>query len=392
MKVISEIKDYDLKNAKVLVRVDYDVKMENGKVISDNRMKASLDTIKYLREKGAKLILMSHLGRPDGKVVKEMSLLTVAEHLSELLGVNVSFAPDIMSDQTEKMIDNLDNGDVLLLENLRYYAGEEGNDEKFAKRLASFASIYVNDAFATSHRAHASMDAVPRILGNNYAGFQLQREVENLSKVTDNPKRPLVAIIGGKKVSDKVKVLENFLKFVDIILVGGGAANVFLASQDYEIGDSFVEDDLLDFADDLLSKAESAGVQIIIPSDVVVAKKVAEGQKTEIKDITELDRDDIIVDIGPETVESFKEPIEFAGTIVWNGPLGIFEYENFKKGNDEVAGLIVDSGAYTLIGGGDTIAGLPKGLKEKYSYISTAGGATLDFLAGKKLPGVEAVK
>jgi len=392
MKVISEIKDYDLKNAKVLVRVDYDVKMENGNVISDNRMKASLDTIKYLREKGAKLILMSHLGRPDGKVVKEMSLLTVAEHLSELLGVNVSFAPDIMSDQTEKMIDNLDNGDVLLLENLRYYAGEEGNDEKFAKRLASFASIYVNDAFATSHRAHASMDAVPRILGNNYAGFQLQREVENLSKVTDNPKRPLVAIIGGKKVSDKVKVLENFLKFVDIILVGGGAANVFLASQDYEIGDSFVEDDLLDFADDLLSKAESAGVQIIIPSDVVVAKKVAEGQKTEIKDITELDRDDIIVDIGPETVESFKEPIEFAGTIVWNGPLGIFEYENFKKGNDEVAGLIVDSGAYTLIGGGDTIAGLPKGLKEKYSYISTAGGATLDFLAGKKLPGVEAVK
>jgi len=390
--VISEIKDYDLKNAKVLVRVDYDVKMENGNVISDNRMKASLDTIKYLREKGAKLILMSHLGRPDGKVVKEMSLLTVAEHLSELLGVNVSFAPDIMSDQTEKMIDNLDNGDVLLLENLRYYAGEEGNDEKFAKRLASFASIYVNDAFATSHRAHASMDAVPRILGNNYAGFQLQREVENLSKVTDNPKRPLVAIIGGKKVSDKVKVLENFLKFVDIILVGGGAANVFLASQDYEIGDSFVEDDLLDFADDLLSKAESAGVQIIIPSDVVVAKKVAEGQKTEIKDITELDRDDIIVDIGPETVESFKEPIEFAGTIVWNGPLGIFEYENFKKGNDEVAGLIVDSGAYTLIGGGDTIAGLPKGLKEKYSYISTAGGATLDFLAGKKLPGVEAVK
>ncbi|PIX98733.1 phosphoglycerate kinase [bacterium (Candidatus Howlettbacteria) CG_4_10_14_3_um_filter_37_10] len=389
---MSEIKDYDLKNAKVLVRVDYDVKMENGNVISDNRMKASLDTIKYLREKGAKLILMSHLGRPDGKVVKEMSLLTVAEHLSELLGVNVSFAPDIMSDQTEKMIDNLDNGDVLLLENLRYYAGEEGNDEKFAKRLASFASIYVNDAFATSHRAHASMDAVPRILGNNYAGFQLQREVENLSKVTDNPKRPLVAIIGGKKVSDKVKVLENFLKFVDIILVGGGAANVFLASQDYEIGDSFVEDDLLDFADDLLSKAESAGVQIIIPSDVVVAKKVAEGQKTEIKDITELDRDDIIVDIGPETVESFKEPIEFAGTIVWNGPLGIFEYENFKKGNDEVAGLIVDSGAYTLIGGGDTIAGLPKGLKEKYSYISTAGGATLDFLAGKKLPGVEAVK
>ncbi|KKQ93665.1 MAG: Phosphoglycerate kinase [candidate division CPR2 bacterium GW2011_GWC1_39_9] len=392
MKVISDIKDYDLKNAKVLVRVDYDVKMENGKVISDNRMKASLDTIKYLREKGAKLILMSHLGRPDGKAVKEMSLLPVAEHLAEILGVNVSFAPDIMSEQTKKMIDVLDNGDILLLENLRYYAGEEGNDEEFAKRLSSFANIYVNDAFATSHRAHASMDAVPRILDNSYAGFQLQREVENLSKITDNPKRPLVAIIGGKKVSDKVKVLENFLKFVDIILVGGGAANVFLASQDYEIGDSFVEDDLLDFADDLLSKAESMGVQIIIPSDVVVAKKVDNGQKTETKDVVEVDKDDIIVDIGPETVESFKEPIEFAGTIVWNGPLGIFEFENFKKGNDSVAELIADSGAFTLIGGGDTIAGLPKGLKEKYSYMSTAGGATLDFLAGKKLPGIEAVK
>jgi phosphoglycerate kinase len=388
MKLISNLTSDDLKNKKVLVRVDYDVPVENGKVKNDTRIRGSLETIDFLTKNGASVILLAHMGRPDGQKVEEFSLLQIASHLEGLIGKSVKFASDILADQTKDIIANLGEGEVVLLENLRFYSGEESNDPEFAQKIASYGNIFVNDSFATAHRAHASQSAIPSLL-DSYAGFQLQREVEALTSATNNPKKPLVAIIGGKKVSDKVKVLEHFLNFVDIILVGGGAANVFLASQDYNIGNSFVERDLLDFAGDILYEAEQKGVEVIIPSDVRVVKDINDASSVINKDIAEVEDDDIIVDIGQETINAFADPLKFAGTIIWNGPMGIFEVEEFSKGNKAISKLIADSGSFSLIGGGDTIAGIPKELKDNYSYISTAGGATLDFLAGKKLPGLE---
>jgi len=388
MKLLSSLTENDLKNKKVLVRVDYDVSVESGKVKNDTRIKGSLETINFLTEKGAKVILLAHMGRPDGQRIEEYSLAPVAFHLEELIEKSVKFVSDILSDETKSIIDELAEGDILLMENIRFYPGEEKNDLEFAQKIASYGNIYINDSFATAHRSHASQSAIPSLL-DSYAGFQLEKEVKALSKVIDNPKKPLVAVIGGKKVSDKVKVLEHFLNFVDIILVGGGAANVFLASQDYKIGNSFVENNLLDFANDLLYEAEQKGVEIIIPKDVRVTKEVKNGFVAINKDITEVEDDDIIVDIGQETVIAFADPLKFAGTIIWNGPMGIFEIDEFAKGNMDIAQMIAGSEAFSLIGGGDTIASIPKDLKDKYGYISTAGGATLDFLAGKKLPGLE---
>jgi phosphoglycerate kinase len=389
MRLLTNIKDYDLKNAHVLVRVDYNVPVKDGKIEDDTRIKASLETINFLREKGAKVVIMSHLGRPDGKPNKEFSLLGVADYLEGLINHTVSFASDIYATVTDNLVGDMDNGDVLLLENLRFYPGEEENDQDFAKRLASFGNIYVNDAFSVSHRAHASVEAVPRIL-DSYAGFELNKEVEALSKVTQNPKKPLIAIIGGKKVSDKVKVLENFLKIADVILVGGGSANIFLQAQGFEIGDSFFEGGYEDFVNDLLYDAEQKGVEIFIPDDVFVTKKVKDNASLTLKDIDDVGDSDIIVDIGPETVKKFEEPIKFAGTIVWNGPLGFFEI-GADAGNNAVAKAVAQSGAYSVIGGGETISSIHKDLKDKFSFVSTAGGATLDFLAGERMPGIEAI-
>jgi len=389
MKLLTDIKDYDLKNARVLVRVDYNVSLKDGKVVNDERIKASLDTINFLREKGSKIILMTHFGRPEGRVDKKYSLLPIANHLEDLLNQSISFAADIFDSKTEAMIEAQDNGDILMLENLRFYPQEEANGAEFAKRLAGFATIYVNDAFSVSHRAHASVDAVPKLM-DAYAGFQFQKEVEALSKVIECPKKPVVAIVGGKKVSDKINALEHYLGFVDVILVGGGAANIFLDAEGYEIGSSFLETGYEDFISDLIYDAEQKDIQIMIPDDVFVSKEIKENYPKKLKDVAALAGDDVMVDIGVETINKFKEIIAFAGTIIWTGPLGIFEI-GADEGTNEIAKAVADSGAYSVIGGGDTITSIHKNLRDKFGFVSTAGGATMAFLAGKKLPGIEAV-
>ncbi|HWJ03981.1 MAG TPA: phosphoglycerate kinase [Verrucomicrobiae bacterium] len=387
------VKDFSVRGQRVFVRVDFNVPMDENKMITDDtRIRAALPTINYLQEQGAKIVLASHLGRPKGQVNPKYSLAPVAERLASLLGRDVVMAPDCIGEEVKAKVADLQPGQVLLLENVRFYAEEEKNDPGFAAKLADLADIYINDAFGTAHRAHASTEGVARLLPAG-AGFLLQKEIEIMGKALANPDRPFVAIIGGAKVSDKIAVIANLLEKVDSIIIGGGMANTFLKAQGYNIGKSLVEEDKLDLAKELLAKAQARKVEFLLPGDVVVADKFAADAASKIVDTASIPADWMALDIGPVSAERFAATVKAAKTVVWNGPMGVFEMDAFAKGTEAVALALAESPAVTIIGGGDSVAAVEKvGVAARMTHISTGGGASLEFLEGKALPGVVALQ
>ncbi len=388
------IRDIDLKNKRVLVRVDYNVPLDKGlNITDDNRIRATLPTLKYALDRGAKLILMSHLGRPDGKPVSSMSLSPAAKRLSELLNKEVIQCSDCVGPRVKDELAPLNKGvSVALLENLRFHAEEEKNDPGFAKALAENGELYVNDAFGSSHRAHASIEGVTHFLPAA-AGFLLEKEIQYLGEAMQNPKKPFVAILGGSKVSDKIGVVENLIAKVDKILIGGAMAYTFLKVKGIEIGSSKFEKDKLDLAKTILEKAKAKNVEILLPVDHLTVTKVEELAPTKIEG-PGISAGSLGVDIGPKTIELFTKTLEQAKTVVWNGPMGIFEMKNFAKGSYELAQTLAKlKDAVTVIGGGDTAACvIGFGLEDKMSHISTGGGASLEYLEGKALPGIMALQ
>jgi len=384
--------DFNLENKRVLVREDLNVPLdENQNITDDTRIRAALPTINYLIEKGAKVIIVSHLGRPKGKVNPKYSLAPVVKRLSELLGKDVAFAEDCIGEVAEKAVANMKAGDVLLLENVRFHAEEEKNDPEFAKQLASLADIYINDAFGTSHRAHASTVGVAQHLPAG-AGFLMQKEIEIMGKALENPDRPFVAILGGAKVGDKIGVIKNLLNKVDTLLIGGGMAYTFLKSQGYEIGNSLLEPDKIELAASLIKEAEEKNVKLLLPDDVVVTTDLKEGLPYETVPVSQIPADKMGVDIGEATRKKFAEAIKGAKTIVWNGPMGVFEMKAYAQGTLAIAEAMAKSGAVTIIGGGDSAAAVEQlGYAKAMTHISTGGGASLEFLEGKELPGVAAL-
>lgn len=385
------VKDVDLNNKRVLMRVDFNVPLDdNLNITDDTRIRATLPTIKYVLDKGAKLILMSHLGRPDGKVVAKYSLAPCAKRLGELLRKPVKMAGDCIGAEVKAAVSELKSGETILLENLRFHAEEEANDPGFSKELASLGDVYVNDAFGTAHRAHASTEGVAKYL-TSAAGFLMEKEIEYLEEKVKNPAKPFVTILGGAKVSDKIGVIENLLDKTDAILIGGGMAYTFLKAQGKPIGNSKLEKDKLDVAKGLLDKAKAKSVKVLLPVDNVVADKVAADAQSRL--VGEDIPDGLIaVDVGPQTVDSFKEVLKDAKTIVWNGPLGVFEIDKFARATAEIARFIANLNAVSIIGGGDTAAAISKfGLENKMTHISTGGGASLEYLEGKVLPGIKAL-
>ena len=392
-KTIRDIPEPELKGKRVLVRVDFNVPVdENRHITDDTRIVESLPTIKYLKERGAKVILVSHLGRPEGKFVEELKMDPVARRLEELLGEKVYKVDDCIGEEVEKAIVQLQEGEVLLLENIRFYPQEEANDEEFARALARLADIYVNDAFGTAHRAHASTAGVAKFLPA-YAGFLMEKELEALGEKLNNPVRPFLAILGGAKVSTKIGVIRKLLEKVDALLLGGGMTYTFVKALGYEVGNSIVEDSMIEEASDILRIARERGVRLELPEDFVVAREAKEGVETKIVKWNQIPPDMAGFDIGPETIEKFGRYIQEARTIFWNGPVGVFEVEPFSRGTMAIARKIAESGAISVVGGGDTIAAIKKaGVEDKITHISTGGGASLEFLEGRALPGVEALQ
>lgn len=390
------IRDIDLAGKRVLVRVDFNVPLDAQQHITDDtRIRAALPTIRYLLDHGSSVILMSHLGRPDGKVVEKLSLAPVARHLSELLGMKVEMAADCIGPEVEAQAKSLQPGQVLLLENLRFHKEEEKNHPEFARQLALLGEVYVNDAFGTAHRAHASTEGVTHYLPG-VAGFLMEKEINFLGSALENPKRPFAAIIGGAKVSDKIAVLERLISMVDRLLIGGGMANTFLKAEGYEIGDSLFEEGKLDVAKDLIAKARQKGLTFLLPSDVVIADRFAADANSKVVASNEVPKGWRIMDIGPEAVASFQKALSDAETIVWNGTLGVAEMPAFAKGTDAIIGILVNrtrEGATTIIGGGDSAAAVEEaGAAGKMTHVSTGGGASLEFLEGRVLPGVAALQ
>lgn len=383
------VRDIEVDSKKVLVRCDFNVPLdkETGKITSDKRIVESLKTIKYLIENNAKIILCSHIG----KTGKNISLAPVATRLSELLNKNVPLLKDIYSDETTKTINSMKNGDVVLLENTRMTEAEEKNDPEFAKKLASFADIFVNDAFGSAHRAHASTEGVTHYLPS-VCGFLIEKEIDALDKGINNPKRPLVAIVGGAKVSSKIDVLNNLLDKVDTLLIGGAMTYTFVKAQGGKVGNSLCEDDKIDVAAEILKKALDKEVRLLTPVDSLVADKMDEDSKTMVTNSAEIPDGYMGLDIGPKTIELYKQEIENAGTVVWNGPVGVFEINKFSTGTRAIAEAMANSNCISIIGGGDSAAAVEKfGLEDKMSHVSTGGGASLEFMEGKKLPGIEAL-
>ena len=385
------VKDIDVKGKKVLVRCDFNVKMENGVITSDKRIVASLPTIQYLLDNGAKLILCSHLGRPKGEFNPEFSLAPVAARLSELLGRPVKMAKDVVGESAQSLAADLKEGEVLLLENVRFHAEETKNDPDFAKKLASLAEIYVNDAFGSAHRAHASTTGVADYLPA-VCGFLIQKELEYIGGALESPKRPLVAILGGAKVSDKIGVITNLMEKVDTLIVGGGMAYTFFAALGHTVGTSLLEADKIDLAKEMMEKAEAKGVKFLIPIDNIVGKEYKEDTEYMIVDSDDIPDGWMGLDIGPKSTELFASAVKDAGTVIWNGPMGVSEWAHFANGTIGVATAIAESNAISIIGGGDSAAAIQKlGFADKMSHISTGGGASLEFLEGKDLPGVAAL-
>lgn len=386
------VRDIEVTGKKVLVRVDFNVPLQDGNITDDTRIREALPTIKYLKEKGAKTILITHVGRPKGKVVPEMSVAPIVKHLSSLLGEEVLYAADCGGPESVKVVEGMKPGQVVLLENVRFYAGEEKNDPEFARTLAQLADVYVNDAFGTAHRAHSSTEGVARFLPA-VAGFLMEKELKALSEALHNPAKPFVAILGGAKVSDKIAVMENLLDKVNYLLVGGGMANTFLKAQGHAMGKSLVETDKLDVAAQILKKAAGLGVEIILPQDMVVADKFAADAQAKVVPVNEIPEQWMALDIGPATIQKFADTIQKAQTVVWNGPLGVYEFEKFATGTNQVAAAVASAKGKTIIGGGDVVAAVEKaGVAERIYHISTGGGASLEFLEGKILPGVAALQ
>lgn len=390
---INTVKDLDVKGKRVFVRVDFNVPLnDNRDVTDDTRIRAAVPTIDYLTGKGARVILASHLGRPKGQVNEKYSLAPVAAKLSEILGQSIAFAKDCIGEEARKVVDGLKDGEVALLENLRFHAEEEKNEPGFVQELASLADAYVNDAFGAAHRAHASTAGIAGHLPSA-AGLLMEKEVEYLSKALADPVKPFAAIIGGAKVTDKIGVIENLLDKVDTLIIGGGMANTFLKAQGYNLGKSLVEEDKTGLAKETLAKAAAKGVELLLPTDLVVAEKVSPeaAHKTVAKD--QIPAEWAAVDIGPESSRKFADAVREANTIVWNGPMGVFEMAPFAKGTEAVAKAVAASGGTSIVGGGDSVAAVKKmGVSAEISHISTGGGASLEFLEGKELPGIKALE
>jgi len=382
------VRDVDVQGKRVLMRVDFNVPLQDGAITDDTRIQAALPTIEYLLDHGAALILMSHLGRPKGKVVPELSLKPVAARLGELLDQEVQMAPDCVGDEVEAMAEALQPGDVLLLENTRYHAGEEKNDPAMAERLARLGDLFVNDAFGAAHRAHASTEGVTHHLPS-VAGLLMEKEIEFLGKAVESPEHPYVAIIGGAKISDKIGVIRNLLVQVDALLIGGGMANTFLAAKGYEMGDSLVEEDSIDVAKELMGEGEG---KLVLPVDAVIADAFSADANRKVVGVDAIEPGWRMLDIGPKTVALFVGRLEGAKMVVWNGPMGVFEFEPFAAGTLAVAQMLAESGATTIIGGGDSVAAIQQaGLSDQMTHISTGGGASLEMLEGRTLPGLAAL-
>ena len=386
------VRDLDVADKKVLVRVDFNVPLnDKGEITDDTRITASLPTIQYLLEQKAAVILMAHLGRPKGQVKPELSLAPVAKHLGKLLGKKILFAPDCVGEAAQAAASKLKPGHILLLENLRFHKEEEKNDMEFAEKLASLADLYVNDGFGVSHRAHASVEGVTHFLPAA-AGFLLEKEIQYVGQAVTNPLHPFVAIIGGAKVSDKIGVISNLLDKVDTLLIGGGMANTFLAAQGYKMGKSLVEEDKLDLAKELLAKAKKNKVNMLLPTDLVMAAAFAPDAEHVTEKVKNLNQAYMALDIGAETSKTYAEALADAKMIVWNGPMGVFEMDAFCKGTEAVAKAVAKSRATSIVGGGDSVAAIEKlGLAKRITHISTGGGASLEYLEGKVLPGVAAL-
>ncbi|HHY59362.1 MAG TPA: phosphoglycerate kinase [Clostridia bacterium] len=385
------LKDIDVAGKRVLVRVDFNVPMEDGRITDDTRIRAALPTIKYLQEQQGKVILVSHLGRPKGQVNPKYSLAPVAEALEKLLGRPVVFCPEVIGPAVQEEVQKLQPGQVMLLENVRFLPGEEKNDPEVAKGLAALAEVFVNDAFGTAHRAHASTAGVADYLPAA-AGMLLEKEIQIMGDALANPERPFVAILGGAKVSDKIGVIKNLLSKVDHLIIGGGMANTFLKAQGYSVGKSLVEEDKVALAQELLAEAQVKGVAVHLPEDVVVAPSLEQPEARQEVAAGSVPEDQMILDIGPATARRYQEVIKTARTVVWNGPMGVFEVDAFVKGTEAVAQAMAEVDGVTIIGGGDSVAAVEKmGVAHKMTHISTGGGASLEFLEGKELPGVAAL-
>jgi phosphoglycerate kinase len=383
------IRDVDLRGKKVLVRVDFNVPLKDGRVADDTRIRAALPTIEYLLEQSAAIILCSHLGRPKGEAKPEFSLRPAADHLATLVSAPVAFAEDCIGPKAEEAATQLHYGNILVLENTRFHPGEKKNDPQMAKQLAALAEVFVNDAFGTAHRAHASTTGVADYLPGA-AGFLLEKEIRYLGQAVADPARPFIAIMGGAKISDKIGVIQNLLEKADTVLIGGGMANTFFKAQGYDVADSLVEEDALETASLLVGQADS---RLMLPVDMVIADAFAEDAQQQTLDVGDVPAGWRILDVGPKTIEAFGEVIAGAKTVVWNGPMGVFEFPEFAKGTFGVAQKVAESNATTIVGGGDSAAAVVKsGLAEKITHISTGGGASLEMLEGKILPGLAALQ
>ena len=386
------LKDVDVKGKRVFCRVDFNVPMQDGKITDETRIRAALPTIQYLVDQGAKVILASHFGRPKGKVVEEMRLTPVGVRLSELLGKDVKKADEAYGDSVKALIETMNEGDVLLLENVRFYPGEEKNDPELAKSFAELADVYVNDAFGAAHRAHASTEGIAHILPA-VSGLLMEKELDVLGKALSNPERPFTAIIGGAKVKDKIGVIENLLELVDNLIIGGGLAYTFVKAQGHEVGKSLLEADKIDLANSFIEKAKAKGVNFYMPVDVIVADDFSADANSKVVSIEEIPSDWEALDIGPKTAEIYRDVIQKSKLVIWNGPMGVFEIDKFAGGTKAVAEALAEAeGTYSVIGGGDSAAAVEKfNLADKMSHISTGGGASLEFMEGKALPGVVAL-
>lgn len=386
------VRDIEVFGKKILLRCDFNIPLDSAKNITDTRrIDESLKTIEYLLNKGAKLIVCSHLGSPGGVFNPEFSLKPVAKYLSQKLKYSVKLSSDVVGESTEKIISNLKNGEMCLLENLRFESGETENNKEFSEKLASLADIYVNDAFGTCHRAHASVVGVTEFLPSA-CGFLIEKEISEMSKILNNPERPFVAILGGAKVSNKIEIINNLLEKIDVLMVGGGMAYTFTNALGYPIGNSICENDKVLLAKDIMATAKDKGVKLVLPLDFKVSDKYNSDGGYTVVDADKIPEGFVGLDIGPETVKLFKEILATAKTILWNGPMGVFEWDNFAEGTFEVGKAVAASGAISIIGGGDSAAAMRKlGLAEKMTHVSTGGGASLEFLGGKILPGLAAI-